>query len=110
MLCAESSLELPDSALEVVIREVLVKFWLPGFTRTFTRTFARTFARTFEERLYERDCMTNMFISEVLFVETASVAGIYDLRRLQIKRCGRLGQRAVLTLDCCPPTARSVLH
>jgi hypothetical protein len=53
MLCAESSLELPDSALEVVIREVLVKFWQPGFTRTFTRTFARTF----EERLYEIDYM-----------------------------------------------------
>ena len=30
-----------------------------------------------------------------------TVAGIYDLRRLQIKRCGRLGQRAVLALDCC---------
>ena len=106
MLCAECSLELPDSALEVVIREVLVKFRLSGFTRTFTRTFARTL----EERLYERDCMTNMFISEAHFVETASVAGIYDLRRLHIKRCGRLGQRAVLALDCCPPTARSVLH
>ena len=31
-----------------------------------------------------------------------TVAGIYDLRRLQIKRSGRLGQRAVLALDCCP--------
>ena len=30
-----------------------------------------------------------------------TVVGIYDLRRLQIKRCGRLGQRAVLALDCC---------
>ena len=28
--------------------------------------------------------------------------GIYALRRLQIKRSGRLGQRAVLALDCCP--------
>ena len=54
MLCAESSLELPDSALEVVIREVLVKFWLPGFTRTFTRTLEE---RLYEERLYEGDCM-----------------------------------------------------
>ena len=31
-----------------------------------------------------------------------TAAGIYELRRLQIKRCGRLGQRAVLALDCCP--------
>ena len=30
-----------------------------------------------------------------------TVAGIYALLRLQIKRCGRLGQRAVLALDCC---------
>ena len=51
MLCAESSLELPDSALEVVIREVLVKFWLSGFTRTFTRTF--------EERLFEHESQVN---------------------------------------------------
>jgi len=43
MLCAESSLELPDSALEVVILEVLVKFSLPGFTKTF------------EERLFEHE-------------------------------------------------------
>ena len=35
-------------------------------------------------------------------IETVTVAGIYDLRRLQIKRCGRLGPRAVLALDCCP--------
>ena len=35
-------------------------------------------------------------------IEKVTVAGIYDLRRLQIKRCGRLGQRAVLALDCCP--------
>ena len=89
MLCAESSLELPDSALEVVIREVLVKFRLSGFTRTFTRTFARTL----EERLYEGDCVKETvwriyLYLEALFVGTASVAGIYDLRRLQIKRCG----------------------
>ena len=30
-----------------------------------------------------------------------TVAGIYALRRLQIKRCGRLGLKAVLALDCC---------
>jgi hypothetical protein len=34
--------------------------------------------------------------------EVGTVAGIYDLRRLQIKRCGRLGLMAVLALDCCP--------
>ena len=33
---------------------------------------------------------------------TVTIAGIYELRRLQIKRCGRLGPRAVLALDCCP--------
>ena len=31
-----------------------------------------------------------------------TAAGIYELRRLQIKRCVRLDQRAVLALDCCP--------
>ena len=31
-----------------------------------------------------------------------TAAGIYELRCLQIKRCGRLGQKAVLALDCCP--------
>ena len=35
-------------------------------------------------------------------IETVTVAGIYDLRPLQIKRCGRLGPRAVLALDYCP--------
>ena len=35
-------------------------------------------------------------------LDTVTVAGIYDLRRLQIKRCGRLGPRTVLALDCCP--------
>ena len=30
-----------------------------------------------------------------------TVAGIYHLRRLQIKRCWRLDPRAVLALDCC---------
>ena len=35
-------------------------------------------------------------------IEAVTVAGIYDLRRLQIKRSGRLDQRAVLALDCCP--------
>ena len=41
-------------------------------------------------------------------IETLTVAGIYDLRRLQIKRCGRLGLRAVLALDCCPVITRNV--
>ena len=41
-------------------------------------------------------------------IETVTVAGIYDLRRLQIKRCGRLGPRAVLALDCCPVVTRNV--
>ena len=32
-----------------------------------------------------------------------TATGIYDLLRLlQIKRCRRLGPRAVLALDCCP--------
>ena len=34
--------------------------------------------------------------------QRSTVAGMYDLRRLQIKRCGRLGVKAVLALDCCP--------
>ena len=40
----------------------------------------------------------------------STVAGIYDLRRLQFKRCGRLGLKAVLALDCClgHGTVRSV--
>ena len=37
-----------------------------------------------------------------------TAAGIYELRRLQIKRCGRLGQRAVLALDCCLVITRNV--
>ena len=41
-------------------------------------------------------------------IETVTVVGIYDLRRLQIKRCGRLGQRDVLALDCCPNITRNV--
>ena len=41
-------------------------------------------------------------------IETLTVAGIYNLRRLQIKRCGRLGLRAVLALDCCPVITRNV--
>ena len=32
-----------------------------------------------------------------------TVAGIYGIRRLQVKRSGRLGARAVLALDCCRP-------
>ena len=35
------------------------------------------------------------------FPPKSTVAGIYALRRLQVKRCGRLGPRAVLALDCC---------
>ena len=30
-----------------------------------------------------------------------TVAGIYGIRRLQVKSSGRLGARAVLALDCC---------
>ena len=30
-----------------------------------------------------------------------TVAGIYGIRRLQVKRSGRLSARAVLALDCC---------
>ena len=37
-----------------------------------------------------------------------TVAGIYELRRLQIKRCGRLDPWAVLALDCCPNITRNV--
>ena len=43
-----------------------------------------------------------VFCVGVWWGEVGTVAGIYDLRRLQIKRCGRLGLRAVLALDCCP--------
>ena len=39
------------------------------------------------------------------------VACKYCLRRPQIKSCGRLGQRAVLALDCCPTiTPPQCLH
>lgn len=34
---------------------------------------------------------------------SGTVAGIYGIRRLQVKRSGRLGARAVLALDCCRP-------
>ena len=37
-----------------------------------------------------------------------TVAGIYAIRRLQIKRCGWLDPRAVLALDSCPVVTRSV--
>lgn len=33
-------------------------------------------------------------------IETVTIAGKYDLRRLLINRSGRLGPRAVLALDC----------
>ena len=50
--------------------------------------------------------LLNVSIKQAIFIysllDTVTVAGIYDLRRLQIKRCGRLGPRAVLALDCCP--------
>ena len=35
---------------------------------------------------------------------SGTVAGIYGIRRLQVKRSGRLGARAVLALDCCRPS------
>ena len=41
-------------------------------------------------------------------MRAATVVGIYDLRLQQIKRCGRLCQRAVLALDCCPSVTRNV--
>jgi len=50
-------------------------------------------------RKTERNCW--MSISRDI-IETAIAAGIYALRLLQIKRCGRFDQRAVLALDCCP--------
>ena len=31
-----------------------------------------------------------------------NAAGMGAVRLLQVKRCGRLGQRAVLALACCP--------
>ena len=34
---------------------------------------------------------------------SGTVAGIYGIRRLQVKRSGRLGARAVLAPDCCLP-------
>ena len=43
-----------------------------------------------EQDPYDRSCVR------------CTVAGIYDLRRLQIKRSERLGQKTVLALDCCP--------
>ena len=43
-----------------------------------------------EQDPYDRSCVR------------CTVAGIYDLRRLQIKRSGRLDPGAVLALDCCP--------
>ena len=50
--------------------------------------------------------LLNVSIKQAIFIycllDTVTVAGIYDLRRLQIKRCGRLGPRTVLALDCCP--------
>ena len=50
--------------------------------------------------------LLNVSIKQAIFIycllDTVTVAGVYDLRRLQIKRCGRLGPRTVLALDCCP--------
>ena len=43
--------------------------------------------------------------SGVLYEDIAdavTAVGIYALRLLQIKRCGRLDPKAVLALDCCP--------
>ena len=39
---------------------------------------------------------------------TCTADGIYILRRLQIKRCGRLDLKAVLAPDCCPAAARNI--
>ena len=38
----------------------------------------------------------------VAFLRGGTAAGIYDLRRLQIGRCGGLRKRALLAPDCCP--------
>ena len=40
--------------------------------------------------------------SEAPPAQQGTAAGIYDLRRLQIGRCGGLRERALLTPDCCP--------
>ena len=37
-----------------------------------------------------------------------TAVGIYDLRRLQIERCGGLRERALLAPDCCPVHAESL--
>ena len=34
--------------------------------------------------------------------DAVTAVGVYGLRLLQIKRCGRLDPKAVLALDCCP--------
>ena len=50
-------------------------------------------------RKEQRKKLIDEYISSLL----GTAAGIYDLRRLQIKRCGELAQRALLALDCYPP-------
>ena len=49
-------------------------------------------------------CITLVFstLPGRALTQKSTVAGMYDLRRLQIKRCGRLGVKAVLALACCP--------
>ena len=51
---------------------------------------------------YLQNLQPGFSIDQTTLLTRGTVAGIYDLRRLQIKRCGRLGPRAVLALDCCP--------
>ena len=55
-----------------------------------------------EESLRKHDTLLQYDGTLKDIIETVTAAGIYDLRLLQIKHCGRLGQKAVLTLDCCP--------
>ena len=47
-------------------------------------------------------------IDTVNIVRPAAPSPEYDLRRLQIKHCRRLGSRAVLALDCCLSITRNV--
>ena len=39
-----------------------------------------------------------------------TVAGIYGIRRVQVKRSGRLDARAVLALDCCRLITRDLMQ
>ena len=46
-------------------------------------------------------CAQDDSVGACISVTRGTVAGKYGIRRLQVKRSGRLGQRAVLTLACC---------